>query len=212
VGLKKAAERMSVMVMEPLLGGKLATGLPPEAVEIFKQANPAISPAAWALKWVWNHPEVTLLLSGMSHKRQLEENLDMAGQSAPSMLTDEERETYRQVLNVFNAAYKIRCTGCNYCMPCPQYVNIPGCFAAYNTSFSIGFVSGMQQYLTSTGITSEQTSRPRQCVKCGKCEEHCPQHLPIIKSLEAVRKRMEPFWFKGVIIIARRFLGRNKKK
>ena len=210
VGLKKAAKQMPVMVMEPLLGGKLAGSLPKEAVHILKKANPGLSPAAWALRWVWDHREVTLLLSGMNEKSQLEENLSLADKAAPRMLTEAEYETYRQVLDVFNAAYKIRCTGCNYCMPCPKNINIPGCFAAYNTSFSIGLVSGMQQYITSTALTSERTSNPIHCVQCGTCEKRCPQHLPIITSLEAVRKRMEPFWFKGVIAIARAFLRRKK--
>ncbi|MDR2485277.1 MAG: aldo/keto reductase [Treponema sp.] len=210
VGLKKAAKHMPVMVMEPLLGGKLAGSLPKEAVDIFKKADPGLSPAAWALRWVWDHREVTLLLSGMNEKSQLEENLRLADKAAPQMLTEAEHETYRQVLNVFNAAYKIRCTGCNYCMPCPKNINIPGCFAAYNTSFSIGLVSGMRQYVTSTALTSERTSNPIHCVQCGTCEQRCPQRLPIIKSLEAVQKRMEPFWFKGVIVIARAFLKRKK--
>ncbi|MDR1560310.1 MAG: 4Fe-4S dicluster domain-containing protein, partial [Clostridiales bacterium] len=90
----------------------------------------------------------------------------------------------------------VSCTGCNYCMPCPHNVNIPGCFAAYNSSFVTGFVSGLQQYLTSIGANhSEKSYRSSNCVKCGKCEKQCPQHIGVIKSLEAVTKRMEPFWF-----------------
>jgi predicted aldo/keto reductase-like oxidoreductase len=93
-------------------------------------------------------------------------------------------------------------------MPCPRGVNIPGSFAAYNTSFSLGFVAGMQQFVTSTGVTSDQHSSPGLCVKCGKCEKHCPQHLPIIKDLEQVRKRMEPLWFRAFARIVRAFLGK----
>ncbi|MDR1955800.1 MAG: aldo/keto reductase [Treponema sp.] len=211
-GLKKAAEKMAVMVMEPLLGGKLAAGLPKEAVEIFKQANPALSPAAWALRWVWDQKEVTLLLSGMQEPQQLEENLKLANKAFPQMLTEEEHQIYRQVLEVFNKVYKIHCTGCNYCMPCPRNVNIPGCFAAYNTSFSMGFVSGMQQYMTSTAVTSERRSGPGLCVKCGACESHCPQRLPIIQSLAEVRRRMEPLWLRGVIGLVRLFLGKRTAK
>jgi predicted aldo/keto reductase-like oxidoreductase len=211
-GLQKAAERMPVVIMEPLLGGKLATGLPPEAVNHFKHANPELSPAAWGLKWVWDHGEVTLLLSGMNEERQLAENMNLADTSLPGTLTEAEHEVYRQVLAVFNASYKVRCTGCNYCMPCPRHVNISGCFAAYNASFSMGFILGMQQYATSTGITSEQMSSPRFCVKCGKCESHCPQQIPIRQSLELVRKRMEPFWIRGVIAVARKFLGKGRQR
>jgi predicted aldo/keto reductase-like oxidoreductase len=218
-GLRKAAEKMPVVIMEPLLGGRLADALPNDAVQIFKKANaPAsiplapLSPAGWGLAWVWDQEEVCLLLSGMSEMAQLEENLRLADKARPGMLGEGERDVYSRVLDVLNKAYRVRCTGCNYCMPCPKGVNIPGCFSAYNASFSIGFIAGMQQFVTSTGVTSEKTGRPGQCVKCGKCEAHCPQHLPIIKSLDLVRKKMEPFWFRGGIAIARKFLGRGREK
>ena len=210
-GLKKAAERMSVIIMEPLLGGKLANGLPSEAVSIFKKANPALSPAAWGLRWVWDQAEATVVLSGMSEQSQLEENLALADKAVAGMLSATEHETYQQVLTVFNASYKIRCTGCAYCMPCPRSVNIPACFAAYNTSFSMGFVIGMQQYVTSTGVTSTRRSGAGLCVKCGACESHCPQHLPIRQHLAAVYKRMEPVWFRFAITVARAFLGKDRR-
>ncbi|MDR2494582.1 MAG: aldo/keto reductase [Spirochaetaceae bacterium] len=211
-GLKKAAELMPVMIMEPLLGGKLAANLPRGAIEVLKNADPNLSPAAWGLRWVWDHREVTLLLSGMNDKAQLADNLRTADTALPAMLGEAEHETYKKVLGLFNAAYKIRCTGCNYCMPCPRGINIPGCFAAYNNSFSLGYLSGMQQYLTSTAaLVSKKTGGPSLCVRCGRCEKQCPQHLPIIKTLEAARKRMEPFWFKWVIAAARAFLRRRKK-
>jgi predicted aldo/keto reductase-like oxidoreductase len=211
-GLRKAAAKMPVMIMEPLLGGKLAHGLPREAAAVFAAANPDWSPAAWGLNWVWNQPEVTLLLSGMSELSQLEENLRLADTARPDMLGPADMDVYRRALEVVNRAYKVRCTGCNYCMPCPKGVNIPGCFAAYNTSFSIGFVAGMQQFITSTALTSERSSSPSLCVKCGKCESHCPQHLPIIKSLGMVRRRMEPLWLKIAGAGARAFLGKTRKK
>jgi len=206
-GLRKAAEKMSVMIMEPLLGGKLATGLPEAAVEIFRKANPELSPAAWALNWVWNQSEVTLLLSGMSSMDQLEENLRVADAARPHMLADAEMDVYRRVLELVNKSYKIRCTGCNYCMPCPQGVNIPGSFAAYNTSFAIGFAAGMQQYMTGTGLVAQRSSSPCLCVNCGKCEKHCPQHLPIMKHLTEVKRRMEPLWVKLMGLCVRAFFG-----
>jgi len=101
-GLKKAAERMPVMIMEPLLGGKLATGLPKEAVEVFKKAKPDLSPAAWGLNWVWNQEEVTLLLSGMSDMTQLEENLRLADSVKVGMLGEAEFDTYRKALEEIN--------------------------------------------------------------------------------------------------------------
>ncbi|GHT56375.1 aldo/keto reductase [Spirochaetia bacterium] len=209
-GLRKAAETMPVVIMEPLLGGRLADALPKDAVSIFKKAKADLSPAGWGLNWVWNQEEVGLLLSGMSNMAQLEENLRLADKARPGMLGEGEKDVYRRALEVINRAYRIRCTGCNYCMPCPKGVNIPGCFAAYNTSFSIGFGAGLQQFVTSIGVTSEKTGSPGHCIKCGKCEAHCPQHLPIIKDLEIVRKKMEPFWFRAGIALARKFLGRGR--
>jgi len=211
-GLRKAAQTMMVSVMEPLLGGKLATGLPKEAAEIFKKANPELSPAGWGLNWVWNQEEVTLLLSGMNDMDQLEENLRLADAAQVKMLGEPELEIYRQALAVINRSYKIHCTGCNYCMPCPRGVNIPGCFSAYNTMFSMGYVTGMQQFITSTGLTSERSGSPCLCVHCGKCEKHCPQHLPIIQHLAQVRRRMEPFWIQFIGICARAFLGKKRQK
>ena len=210
-GLRRAAEKMPVMIMEPLLGGKLAA-LPQAAAEIFRRANPGLSPAGWGLNWVWNQSEVTLLLSGMNDMAQLEENLRLADAARPGMLGEAELDVYRQVLEVVNRDYKIRCTGCNYCMPCPRGVNIPGCFASYNTSFALGYVEGMKQFVTSTALTSERSSSPSLCVKCGKCESHCPQHLPIMQSLGQVRRRMEPFWLRFAGVCARTVLGKKRKK
>jgi predicted aldo/keto reductase-like oxidoreductase len=210
-GLRKAAEKMPVIIMEPLLGGRLADALPEDAVGLFKKARADLSPAGWGLAWVWDQGEVCLLLSGMSDRGQLEENLRLADRAKPGMLGEGEKEVYGQVLGVLNRAYRVRCTGCNYCMPCPSGVNIPGCFAAYNASFSIGCIAGMQQFVTSTGVTSEKTGGPGRCVKCGKCESHCPQGLPVIKNLELVRKKMEPFWFRLVVAVARKFLGRGRE-
>ncbi|HWQ79958.1 MAG TPA: aldo/keto reductase [Anaerovoracaceae bacterium] len=200
-GLRRAAEKgMPVIVMEPLLGGKLANGLPQKAVNLFKNANAMLSPAAWALRWLWNQKEVSVVLSGMNDDAQLKENLELAGQSLPDMLTDGEKKIFDAVTEAFRASYKIPCTGCNYCMPCPRSINIPACFSAYNMSYTVGFLSGLQQYITSTGSTNPNANHsPNQCVKCGKCEEHCPQHIQIRDSLNAVTKRMEPFWFQTAI-------------
>ncbi len=212
-GLKKANQKgLPIFIMEPLLGGKLATGLPKEAIYIFKKINPNLSPAQWALRWLWNQEEITCVLSGMNEYNQLEENIDVANNSLPNMLTESENETYKKVIEVFNSSYKIHCTGCNYCMPCPQGVNIPACFAAYNTSFSMGRIAGMSQYITSTGGFTENQNYASLCIKCGKCEKHCPQHIPIIKSLEDVKKKMEPIWYRLGVKIARTFLHKKSGK
>jgi predicted aldo/keto reductase-like oxidoreductase len=204
-GLKAAAAKgIPVMIMEPLLGGKLATGLPAEAGKLFARADPSLSPAARAFRWLWNQSEVTCVLSGTSTAAQVAENIQTACDARP--LSEAELALYAAAVSVFNRAHKINCTGCNYCMPCPGGVNIPGCFAAYNTSFVQGFITGMQQFITSTAAVSKKPHGPRLCVACGKCESHCPQHLPIREGLKRVAKRMEPLPVRLGIAVVRRFL------
>ena len=195
-GLKKAASKgMPVIVMEPLLGGKLANSLPKAAVEKFQEANPNITPVAWALKWLWDQPEVTVVLSGMNQMSQLGENLATAEYSLPNMLTSEEHAVYSEVQKLFKASDKIPCTGCHYCTPCPHGVDIPGCFSAYSTYSSISKSQGSMQYMMGT-LLSGKPSYAGLCKKCGKCEKQCPQHIPIMKSLEEVSSEIETIRFK----------------
>jgi len=209
VGLKAAgAKGIPVIIMEPLLGGRLASGLPREAVKVFERADPALSPAAWALRWLWNQAEVTCVLSGMTSAAQVEENLRTAGNFQP--LQEQDAGVYREVVSILNRAYKIHCTGCNYCMPCPRGINIPGCFAAYNTSFAQNFVTGMQQFVTSTAGTSRNPHSPRLCIECGACESHCPQHLPIRRALKQVARRMESFPLRIALAVLRWFFEHGR--
>ena len=208
-GLKKAFDKgLSVIIMEPLLGGKLANGLPKKAVKIFKTANRTLSPAAWALRWLWNQKEVTVVLSGMNEISQLKENIETAKNATPNMLTTAEVNTYESVIKIIKDSYKIPCTGCNYCMPCPQNINIPACFTAYNVSYTVGLVSGFLQYQTSTGgMDPRKNYAANKCRECGICEKKCPQHIPIIKSLKNVTKRMESFWLRTAFKIFLKFRG-----
>jgi predicted aldo/keto reductase-like oxidoreductase len=211
-GLRAAAEKMAVVVMEPLLGGKLAVGLPKDAVRVFQKENTNLSSAGWALNWLWDQEEVTTVLSGMSNMAQLEENLRLADVCTAGMLTADQKAAYKSVLEIVNRLSRVRCTGCNYCMPCPAGVNIPGSFSAYNARYSLGFIEGMKQFVLSTGFTSETGSSPSLCIKCSKCETHCPQNIPIMKELANVRKKMEPWWIKIISVCVRNFLGKKRIK
>ncbi|MDR1573610.1 MAG: aldo/keto reductase [Clostridiales Family XIII bacterium] len=201
VGLQKAHEKgLPVVVMEPLLGGKLANGLPVKATRHFKEADGGLSAAAWALRWLWDQSAVTVVLSGMNSAEQLDDNIKTAETAAPGMLSAREAAAFPPAVAVIREAYKIPCTGCNYCMPCPRGVNIPGCFAAYNAFYAMGFVTGMQQYIISTGATlPDRNYSGRNCVGCRVCETKCPQQIAITDALASVTRRMEPFWFNTAI-------------
>ncbi|MDL2319165.1 aldo/keto reductase [Eubacteriales bacterium OttesenSCG-928-A19] len=204
-GLKRAAARgMPVIIMEPLLGGKLATGLPKRATDVFAQLEPERSPAAWALRWLWDQPEVTVVLSGMGQEAQLEDNLRATDGAVPGALTDAERAAYPRAMEIFRATDKVPCTGCGYCLPCPQGVNIPGCFSAYNASYSMGRVTGWQQYITGTAANRQGHASASRCVQCGQCKPRCPQSIAIPERLKEVEGRMEPFYFKWLMGALRR--------
>ncbi len=206
-GLKHAyAKGIPVFIMEPLLGGRLANDLPDKAVSIFEKSNSSLSPVGWALKWIWDQPEVTMLLSGMNHMSQLVENIELANNSTVNMFSKKDHDAVEEVIEVFNATYKIPCTGCNYCMPCPHNINIPGCFAAYNSSFVHSKGVGLQQYIMNTGAVVGSSATASNCVKCGKCEKHCPQNIAISSEMDVVKSRMEPFWFKPAMAIAKIFM------
>jgi predicted aldo/keto reductase-like oxidoreductase len=201
-----AAKNIPVIIMEPLMGGKLVNALPPAALAAFKKANSVRTTAFWGLLWLWNQREPTVILSGMSSATQVQENLASIDQAHPDCLTTEELAVFDEVRRVFNESFKVHCAGCNYCMPCPKGVNIPGCFSAYNTSYAIGLVDGIQQYITSTGAQSKKNACISNCVKCGKCEAHCPQHIPIRQELANARKRLEPVYVRLMLAAARLFL------
>ncbi|MDR2097941.1 MAG: aldo/keto reductase, partial [Spirochaetaceae bacterium] len=190
-GLKAAAEKgIPVIIMEPLLGGKLVDSLPKAAREAFRKADAGRSPADWALNWLWNQSEVTVILSGMSAMGQLKENIALAEGARAGSLSAESLAVFDEVKTIFNSARKVNCTACSYCMPCPQGVNIPGCFAAYNSSFAFSLIEGLKQYVTGTGAASQIPHMAGQCVKCRKCERHCPQNIKISEALDDVKLRL----------------------
>jgi len=204
-GLEYAASRgIPVMIMEPLLGGKLATGLPEAAARIFRMADPSRSPAAWALRWLWDQSAVTVVLSGMNDIEQLRENLRLADEAEAGALTESERAVYPAVMEEIGKIYRVRCTGCNYCMPCPRGVNIPGCFSAYNARYAMGFMTGVQQYLMSTGATREETYLASRCTQCKTCVSRCPQKILIPDELKKVSRNMETWWFKLFTAVMRK--------
>ena len=190
-GLNYAHEKgLPVIIMEPLRGGRLAGGLPRDARKEFEAVRADRSPAEWGLRWIWNHPQVTVVLSGMNDVAQVEENCRVASESLPDSLSGDELAAYDRALAAIHRTMKVGCTGCGYCQPCPKGVAIPTCFAAYNDSYAEGLITGMKEYMMCTTLRKVR-SNAGLCVKCGKCEQHCPQHLPIRDCLDDVKKRLE---------------------
>ena len=194
-GLRAAAARgLAVFVMEPLLGGRLADRLPDRARRILDDASePGLeTPAAWGLSWVWDHQEVTMLLSGMAAPEQVDENAAIAERALPGSLTPGQHEVVARVVAEFERANRVRCTGCNYCMPCPQGINIPGSFSAYNASYAHGWFSGAWQYYAASAVRTSEPKLVSNCVRCGACARKCPQHIDIPARLADVGRRFQP--------------------
>lgn len=206
-GLEHAAEKgIPIIIMEPLRGGRLVNLLPEKAVRRFRQADPNRSPAEWGLRWLWNQPEVTVVLSGMNSLEMVEENCRIASEVRAGELTEADFQVYADVIAEINRKIKVGCTGCGYCTPCPRGVDIPGCFRAYNERYSEGYYTGMKEYFMCTTLRGKR-SNASLCVQCGRCEQHCPQHIPIREELKNVARVMEGPVYQGAKAVTH-LLGR----
>jgi uncharacterized protein len=188
-GLGLAAARgLAVVVMEPLRGGNIAKNPPPAAVaEIFASSERDWTPAAWALHWLWDQPEVTTVLSGMSTMDQVEENVSLADNSSVGKLSDAERQLVEAVRLAYDSLGPIPCTQCEYCLPCPSNVAIPRIFNAYNEAVAFdAWEHGRWVY----NNLIKPDARADNCVECGECEAACPQNIKIIEWLATVHEKL----------------------
>ena len=180
-GLEYAAKKgLGVVIMEPLLGGKLAN--PPENVK--KELSSDKTPVEHALDFLWNRPEVSLILSGMSTFQQVEDNLSYASRSGIRMLSEEELSMFTQAKHIFDTMALVSCTKCRYCMPCPAGLDIPATFEAFNTTVSKGKKKAEELY-KALPVSADF------CRKCKKCEKVCPQHIEISKTMEQVAEKFK---------------------
>jgi predicted aldo/keto reductase-like oxidoreductase len=173
---------LAVVAMEPLRGGALVTGLPEDARKILNGAAPGRSEVEWALGWLWNQPEVSVVLSGMSHMDHVKENLELAGNSLNTLWTAEDDQAVRHAQKVIMKLQRVNCTYCGYCMPCPEGVNIPRNFSLCNDHHMLHDPSARIRY---HGLLTEP-ERASSCIQCGVCLEKCPQQIPIPDELEHV--------------------------
>lgn len=183
------AKGMGVIIMEPLRGGMLAKPEQPEDIQaLWDSCEEQRSPAAWALKYLWNFPEIGIVLSGMTTMEQVVENVETASDSVAGGLTAREEETIQQVKQIYEDRTLVPCTNCKYCLPCPQGVNIPENFWAYNHASIFGD-EGKAQFWINGWLEPEK--RASNCVECGECEGKCPQGIEIIKHLQIIEEKYE---------------------
>ncbi len=196
-GLQYAHSKgLAVMIMEPLRGGKLVSRLPEKAIKLFENHSVRYSPAQWSFKWLWNQPEVTVVLSGMNSMDMVLDNIKTASSSSVGDLTENDEIMLKNVVKAINEKMKIGCTGCGYCMPCPKNVDIPLAFSAYNRRFQEGKMPALIEYFMCTALRKNATPASN-CIGCGKCEKHCPQGIEIRKELKNVKKEFEGVLYKS---------------
>lgn len=187
-GLEYASEKdMGVIIMEPLRGGKLANNLPNDILEIINKSDSKKSPAQWAFKFLYNKPEIGIVLSGMSNIEQVIDNIRICNEDGAADSMNLENEKVIEALrDTLKSKIKINCTDCKYCMPCPNGVNIPACFECLNNSSMFNDIEGIKNNMYKYLI--EQDVDASKCIECGKCEKSCPQHIDIINKLKKVKE------------------------
>jgi predicted aldo/keto reductase-like oxidoreductase len=194
-GLKYAASKgLHVIVMGPLRGGRLADQLPKKALELIAKDEKKRTATDLAFLWLWNQPEVTCVLSGMNSLQMVEENTKAADAAQAGSFDDYGQQLIADVRAEIMHSTKVLCTGCGYCMPCPQGVDIPLAFQCYNMLYS-NKKGIKQEYMQATALRKEQISIAK-CTSCGQCESHCPQTLEIRKELKNAASQLEGFTFK----------------
>ncbi len=210
-GLQAAAAKgIPVIIMEPLRGGKLVN-LPESAKRLIDKYGNGWTPAELGLRWLYDQPEVTCVLSGMNSVEMVKENCRVAADAEAGGLTPRDKKLIAKVKQIIRSKEKVGCTGCRYCMPCPKGVDIPGNFYCYNQMFIDGKRKGRFEFGQTVAL-AEHPPFASQCVECGKCELHCPQNIPIREKLKEADKALRPLRYKIAIAIARKFMLRKAKK
>ncbi len=175
-----------VIIMEPVKGGSLAT-MPEEIQKLYREANPELSVPSWAVRYAASLEGIVTVLSGMSNEEQLNDNVSYMENFQP--LSDAERETVQKAVEILNTLPTIPCTGCKYCVDgCPQKINIPGIFEAMNEYI---LYNNLERAKHSYENAVKEGGKASDCIQCGACEAHCPQHIGIIETLEKAAATLE---------------------
>ena len=206
-GLQAAAKKgIPVIIMEPLRGGNLVN-LPDKAMEVLASDSKGYTPAELGLRWLWNQPEVSCVLSGMNSEDMVNENIRIASEAEPGHLKEEDLEIVEKIKQILREREKVGCTGCRYCMPCPKGVDIPSNFFYYNLMYMEGKASARFAFAQNIGIRKEP-GFASQCIRCGKCENHCPQHIHIREKLKEADRNLRPLPYRIGLNIMRKFILR----
>lgn len=201
-----AAKGLGVAVMEPLRGGFLGKMMPPRLKAVIAQAGINGTPAELALRWVWNHAGVSVVLSGMNEESHIKENIRIAASAAPATLSENEHKLIAGLRDTLAELTPVDCTGCAYCMPCPAGVDIPECFHCYNSKHLFGGRIHHLNYLLYTGgVDGGKPAYASLCRDCGWCESQCPQNLPIRNKLKEVAGNLESFYFKPAVDLVQKY-------
>ncbi len=212
-GIRYAHGRgLNVFVMEPLRGGMLVGRMPKPVASIYENADIERKPADWALRWILNHEEVTMVLSGMNYEQHILENIETAKTSLRNTMSDAEKEIIADVRKCYDEIVTVKCSGCRYCLPCPAGIDIPNAFKYLNDLNMFGSKITRINYIMGEGVRTAD-GKPHwtsSCIDCGKCEKVCPQHLPIRKDLKKVAKRLEGVIPKTIAFLVRLFYHRKK--
>ena len=198
------AKGLPVVIMEPLRGGKLVNDLPEKAKTAFAAMEEVRTPAEWGLRWLWNQPEVTVVLSGMNSREMVAENIRTASEVRVGEQGAREEALYAAVVEAINEKMKVGCTACGYCQPCPKGVDIPGTFALYNSFYAESRSKARWDYIKCTTLRKNSTAAS-QCIACGKCEKHCPQGISIRAELKNARKVLENPAYKAISFALEKF-------
>lgn len=204
-GLNAAARKgIPVIIMEPLRGGKLVDMLPERAKQLIAASGRWASPAELAFGWLYDQPEVTCVLSGMNSLDMIEENCRLADKAREGMLTDEDRKLVESVKSEINHSVRVPCTGCGYCMPCPQGVDIPTIFSCYNHMFVENKNAGRFEYMQTMAFR-KKVQAASKCISCGACVRRCPQHIDIPAELKTADRALRPWYMKVAVGAMRLF-------
>ena len=204
-GLEAAyAKGVPVIIMEPLRGGKLVN-IPDKAKKAIADSGKNYTPAELGLRWLWDQPGVTCVLSGMNSMDMLNENVRIASEAEVGCFDDTDRKLVEDVKRIIKEREKVGCTGCRYCMPCPKGVDIPATFHFYNLMYVENKKDARFGYAQNVGLRGEKAFAS-QCIECGKCESHCPQHIAIREKLKEADRELRPLPYKVGIELARKFL------